>query len=184
MAEDKRKRPTGRDADRDPVTGHPETHAGGMAGGAFAGGATGGVMGAAIAGASAGTIAGGPLGTVAGALAGVVAGSVIGGIAGKALAERFNPQHEDEHWRNEFPRRPYAVVSRYGWDDYWPAYRFGYERFPVFADRGFDEVEDDLAHQWQEARGTSRLEWAEARDAARDAYERLRLQQIRDDQPL
>ena len=89
------------------------------------GGATGGITGAAIAGASAGTIAGGPTGTAAGAVAGVVAGSVIGGIAGKALAERFNSQHEDEYWRNEFPRRPYAVSSQYGWDDYWPAYRFG-----------------------------------------------------------
>jgi hypothetical protein len=182
MAKEDPRQPAGRDADRDPATGHPETHAGGMTGGAFAGGAAGGVAGAAIVGASAGTIAGGPIGTVAGALAGVVAGSVIGGIAGKALAERFNPQHEDDYWRNEFPRRPYAVASRYGWDDYWPAYRFGYERFPAYDGRGFDEVESELAHDWENVRGTSRLRWDEARVATRDAYERL-AQQIRAENP-
>lgn len=149
MTGDSRKRPTGRDADRDPVTGHPETHAGGMAGGTFAG---------------------------------VVAGSVLGGIAGQALAERFNPQHEDEYWRNEFPRRPYAVSSQFGWDDYWPAYRFGYERFPACEGRNFDEVEAELAHDWEDVRGTSRLQWHEARVATRDAYERL-AQQIRAENP-
>lgn len=180
MAEEKRR--TGRDLDRDPETGQPETHLGGMAGGAFAGGAAGGITGAAIAGASAGTIAGGPIGTVAGALVGVVAGSVLGGITGKALAERFNPEHEDEYWRNEFPRRRYAVSSRYGWDDYWPAYRFGYERFPVYEGRRFEEVEQEMSADWDEVRGTSRLRWDEARDATRDAYERLAAS-IREENP-
>jgi len=180
MAEDNRR--TGRDLDRNPETGQPEEHLGGMAGGAFAGGAAGGVAGAAIAGATAGTIAGGPLGTVAGALAGAVAGSVLGGIAGKTLAERFNPQHEDEYWRNEFPRRPYAVSSQYGWNDYWPAYRFGYERFPAHPERSFDEVEPEISQQWELGRGNSRLNWSEAREAVRDAYERLR-QSIREENP-
>jgi hypothetical protein len=172
MAEEDSRR-KGRDLDRDPATGQPETHLGGMAGGAFAGATTGGLTGAAIAGASAGTIAGGPIGAVSGAVVGVVAGAVLGGIAGKALAERFNPEHENEYWRNEFPRRPYAVSSQYGWDDYWPAYRFGYEHFPAHAERSFDEVEPELSRQWEQARGTSRLDWAAARHAVRDEYERL-----------
>jgi hypothetical protein len=171
MAEEKPR--TGRDLDRHPETGQTEDHLGGMAGGAFAGAAAGGVAGAALAGASAGTIAGGPIGAVAGAVAGVVAGSVIGGITGKALAERFNPEHENAYWRNEFPRRPYAVSSQYGWDDYWPAYRFGYEHFPAHAQRSFDEVEQELSRDWQAGRGESRLEWIEARHAVRDEYERL-----------
>jgi len=131
------------------------------------------LTGAAIAGAAAGTIAGGPLGTVAGALAGVVAGSVIGGVAGKAIAERLNPAHEDDYWRNEFPRRPYAVASRYGWDDYEPAYRLGYEHYAQFEGRSFDEAELELSRHWEDAHGTSRLRWAEAREATRDAFERI-----------
>jgi hypothetical protein len=45
-------------------------------------------------------------------MAGVVAGSVIDGIAGKALAERLNPQHEDEYWRNEFPQAARDAYER------------------------------------------------------------------------
>jgi hypothetical protein len=180
MAEEKPR--SGRDRDRHPETGQPEDHLGGIAGGAFAGGAAGGVTGAAVVGASAGTIAGGPVGMAAGALAGAVAGSVLGGIAGKAIAERINPEHEDEYWRNEFPRRPYAVSSQYGWDDYWPAYRFGYEHFPAHPDRSFDDVEPELSRHWGEARGQSRLDWSEAREATRDAYEKLR-QTIRSENP-
>jgi hypothetical protein len=164
----------GRDLDRDPETGQPEDHLGGIAGGAFAGGTAGGVAGAALMGATTGTIAGGPIGMVSGAIAGVVAGSVIGGITGKAIAERINPQHEDDYWRNEFPTRTYAAGSKHGWDDYEPAFRLGYERYPEYEGRGFEEVEPEFAQRWSEARGGSQLEWDEARHATRDAYERLR----------
>jgi hypothetical protein len=172
MAESKR--PRGRDLDRDPVTGQPEDHPGGIAGGAFAGGTAGGLAGAAVAGAATGTIAGGPIGMVSGAIAGVVAGAVIGGVAGKAIAERVNPQHEDEHWRNEFPKRPYAVASAYGWEDFGPAYRLGYDRYSDYHGRRFEDVEPDFAQQWTTtARGSSRLGWDEARHATRDAFERV-----------
>lgn len=164
----------GRDLDRDPETGQPEDHLGGVAGGAFAGGTAGGIAGAALMGATTGTIAGGPIGMVSGAIAGVVAGSVIGGITGKAIAERINPQHEDEHWRNEFPTRTYAAGSKYGWVDYEPAFRLGYQRYPEYHGRPFDEVEPEFERHWNEARGESHLEWDEARHATRDAFERVR----------
>ena len=139
----------GRDLDRDPDTGQPEDHVGGVAGGAFAGGTAGGI-------------------------AGAVAGSVIGGITGKAIAERINPQHEDDYWRNEFPTRSYAAASKYGWDDYEPAFRLGYKHYPEHHGRGFDDVEPEFARLWSEGRGESHLEWEEARPATRDAYERVR----------
>lgn len=163
----------GRDLDRDPDTGQPDDHLGGVAGGAFAGGTAGGIAGATLAGATAGTIAGGPIGMAAGAVAGVVAGSVIGGITGKAIAERINPKHEDEYWRNEFPTRSYAAGSKYGWEDYEPAFRMGYQRYPEYHGRRFDDVEPELSQRWAEARGDSHLDWEEARHATRDAYERL-----------
>jgi hypothetical protein len=171
MAESNRRK--GRDLDRDPNTGQPEDHVGGMAGGAFAGAAAGGVAGAAIAGAATGTIAGGPLGAAVGAAVGVVAGSVVGGIAGKAIAERINPEHEHDYWINEFPTRTYAVSSPYDWNDFWPAYRLGYERYPEYHPRPFEEVEAELAREWERSREASRLSWDEARPATRDAYERI-----------
>jgi len=169
----KSERPSGRDLDRDPATGQPEDHLGGMAGGAFAGGAAGSVTGAAIVGGASGSIAGGPLGAAVGAVVGAVAGSVVGGIAGKAIAERFNPAHEADYWRHEFPTRNYAVASTYGYDDFEPAYRLGYERYPEYAGRRFDEIEPELARHWERDRGASRLDWTEAREATRDAYERI-----------
>jgi hypothetical protein len=181
--EQQRKIPSGRDLDRDPDTGQPEDHLGGVAGGAAVGGAAGGIAGAAVVGAATGTIAGGPLGTVAGAVAGVVAGSVIGGIGGKAIAERINPAHEDEYWRGEFPRRPYAVRSSHGWSDYETAYRYGYESYPQYAGRDFDAAEPELARGWDEFRQGNPLDWDEARWAVRDAYERV-AQSLRDDEAV
>jgi hypothetical protein len=169
----KPERPTGRDLDRDPQTGQPEDHLGGMAGGAFAGGAAGSLTGAALVGAASGSIAGGPIGAAAGALAGAVAGSVVGGIAGKAIAERINPEHEADYWRHEFPTRRYAIASRYGYQDFEPAYRLGYGRYPEYVGRQFDEIEPEFERHWERDRGESKLSWAEAREATRDAYERI-----------
>lgn len=156
------------DANRDPITGAPGSHPAGVAGGAFAGGAAGGVVGAAIAGAAAGSAAG-PVGTVIGAAVGVVAG----GLAGKAIAERVNPTEHDEYWRNNYSSRPY-VASGTSYDDYSSAYKYGYERYPEYHGRQFDEVEHEFSRDWGTARGDSRLSWDEAKHATRDAFERAR----------
>jgi hypothetical protein len=163
MAESNRNR----DANRDPITGEEGSHPLGTAGGAFAGGAAGGVAGAAVAGAAAGSAAG-PAGTVIGAAVGAVAG----GLAGKAIAERINPSVEDAYWRDNYQSRSYVGTGS-NWDDYGPAYRYGYERYPEYHGRKFDDVESEFASDWERVRGKSRLGWNEARHAARDAYERV-----------
>lgn len=163
MAESKRDR----DANRDPITGEPGSHPLGTAGGAFAGGAAGGVAGAAIAGAAAGSAAG-PAGTLVGAAVGAVAG----GLAGHAIAERFDPSVEDTYWRDNYQTRHY-VESNADWNDYGPAYRYGYERYPEYRGRSFDEVETEFASDWDRSRGSSRLDWEQARHAARDAFHRV-----------
>ena len=156
-----------RDANRDPITGAEGSHPLGTAGGAFAGGAAGTVAGAAVAGAAAGSAAG-PAGTVIGAAIGAVAG----GLAGKAIAERVNPTVEDDYWRDNYRSRSYVGTDS-RWEDYGPAYRFGYERYPDYHGRRFDEVEPEFASDWERSRGESRLPWDQARHATRDAYERL-----------
>jgi hypothetical protein len=165
MAESNRRGPG--DANRDPITGTPGSHPVGTAGGAFAGGAAGGIGGAAVAGAAAGATAG-PVGAAIGAAVGAVAG----GLVGKAMAERVNPTVEDEYWRTNYASRPY-VQSGASYDDYAPAYRYGYERYPEYHGRSFDEVENDLSRDWDRAKGTSRLTWDEAKHATRDAYYRV-----------
>ena len=155
------------DANRDPITGKPGAHPAGVAGGAFAGGAAGGVAGAAIAGAAAGTAAG-PVGTVIGAAVGAVAG----GLAGKAIAERINPTVEDAFWRDNYASRPY-VTKGSSYDDYAPAYRYGYERYPDYKGRKFDDVEPEMRQDWDRFKGESRLTWEQAKHATRDAFHRV-----------
>jgi len=155
------------DDNRDPITGTPGSHPAGVAGGAFAGGAAGGVAGAAIAGAAAGSAAG-PAGTVIGA----AVGAVVGGLAGKAIAERINPTAEDAYWRENYTSRPY-VASGTRYEDYQPAYRYGYERYPEYHGRSFDEVEPEMRQDWDRYKGDSRLTWDQAKHATRDAFHRV-----------
>ena len=148
-------------ANRDPITGAPGAHPVGVGVGA----ATGGIA----AGALAGTLAAGPVGTVVGAAIGALAG----GLGGKAIAEHFDPTIEEGHWRSNFEREPYYQPGM-TFDDYAPAYRVGGEANSRYGDASFEDVEDRLATDYQSARGGSRLEWNQAKDATRAAWSRVR----------
>jgi uncharacterized protein YjbJ (UPF0337 family) len=148
------------DANRDPITGEPGAHPVGVAGGA-----TGG----ALAGAAIGAL-GGPVGSAVGGAIGAVAG----GLAGKGAAESVNPTEEDSYWRAQHKSRPYFQSGR-NYDDYAPAYRYGWESAsrPEYHGRRFDDVESDLSRGWEKARGTTRNEWKDMKHATRDAFERV-----------
>ncbi|MEO8855997.1 MAG: hypothetical protein ABI343_03315 [Burkholderiaceae bacterium] len=143
---------------RDPLTGEPGAHPMGTGIGAALGGAA--------AGAVTGTAAG-PLGTVVGA----ALGAIVGGLAGKSAAEAIDPTSEDLYWRDHFVHRPYAQGATF--DDYGPAYGYGVHAVGRHPGRRFEDVEAELARDWDSARGRSRLEWARAREAARDAWMRV-----------
>jgi len=144
---------------RDPITGMPGAHPVGTGVGA--------VLGGALAGAVTGTAAG-PVGTIVG----TALGAIVGGLAGKSVAESIDPTIEVDYWRENFNERPYAAHSP-GFDVYAPAYRYGVAAYVQHPGRRFDDVEGQLAQGWVDARGASDLEWANARLAARDAWQRL-----------
>lgn len=146
------------DANRDPISGAPGSHPVGTGVGAAAGG---------VAGAAVGSVAG-PVGTVVGAAVGAVAG----GLGGKAVGEAVNPTVEDAYWRENYTREPYHNQA-FGYDDYAPAYRTGYEARERYSGRSFDDVQDSLRNDWERTRGTSRLEWEQAKDATRAAWHRV-----------
>jgi len=150
-----------RDQNRDPITGTPGAHPVGVG--------VGGTAGGLAAGALAGTVFG-PIGTLIGAAAGVIAGAA----AGKSVAERIDPTVETEYWREEYQRRPYYQPERgYDYDrDYITAYGFGLQARESEPGRSWEEVEAGLSEAWPSNRGPSRLEWEDARPAARDAWER------------
>lgn len=146
---------------RDPITGTPGAHPTGTGAGAVAGGLTGMGLGA---------VAGGPVGAAIGGAAGAIAG----GLAGKGVAEKLDPTEEEAFWREAYVERPYAD-GKHSFDDYGPAYRYGWESWGRHraSGRSFDEVEPDLRAGWESGRSTSRLSWDKARDAARDSWQRV-----------
>jgi hypothetical protein len=147
------------EANRDPITGAPGAHPVGTGVGAALGGAA--------AGAVTGTVAG-PVGTLIGAAVGAIAG----GLAGKGVAEAIDPTQEEAYWREHHATRPY-YDSAFGYDDYAPAYGYGLSAWQRNPGGNFDALEPELERRWNDARGTSRLDWPRARNATRDAWSRL-----------
>ncbi|MEO8201540.1 MAG: hypothetical protein ABI679_13515 [Gemmatimonadota bacterium] len=156
--QDRKRRGDDLDANRDPLTGAPGAHPVGTglgaAGGAAAGAAVGGI--------------GGPVGAVVGG----VIGAVAGGLAGKGAAEVVNPTAEEAYWRENYARRPY-VSEGTTYEEYAPAYRYGWESRGHFIGSKFDDVENELGREWDRVKGGSRLGWDKARHAARDAWDRI-----------
>ena len=148
-----------RDENRDPITGAPGAHPVGTGLGAAAGGMA--------AGAAAGTVAG-PVGTAVGA----AVGAIVGGLAGKAVAERIDPTAEEAYWRTQYTREPYYERG-YTFDDYYPAYRTGWEGRARYAGRSYEDVERDLQRDYTRNRGSSQLDWGRNRHAVRAAWDRF-----------
>lgn len=144
---------------RDPITGTPGAHPVGTGLGAAAGGMA--------AGAAAGSVAG-PVGTAAGA----AVGAVVGGLAGKGIAEAIDPTVEEAYWADNYTREPYYRKD-YKFQDYHPAYRTGWEARTRYPGKRFDEIDRDLAADFERNRGQSRLDWEESRPAARAAWSRF-----------
>lgn len=148
------------DLNRDPITNEPGSHPVGTA--------AGGVSGAAI-GATIGAI-GGPLGS----LIGGAIGAVVGGKAGHEVAEGIDPTGEDNYWREGHTTTNYYNKDYSYENDYQPAYAVGYaNRAKYDHNTRFEDVENDLERSWNEVKGKSRLAWADARNAARDAWYRI-----------
>jgi len=145
-------------ANRDPLTGAPGAHPVGVGTGAAGGG---------TAGAAVGAVVGGPVGAAVGGAVGAVAG----GLAGKGAAEAVNPTVEDEYWRRNYASRPYASSGTY--DEFQPAYQYGWESFSRYRGRKFDDVEPDLRRGWETGKISAKLGWDKAKGAARDAWDRV-----------
>ncbi|CAB5691491.1 Domain of uncharacterised function (DUF2383) [Delftia tsuruhatensis] len=151
-------------ANRDPLSDAPGAHPVGTGIGAAGGAVTGAAFGA----------MGGP----AGAAVGAVAGAVVGGLAGKGAAEAVNPTVEDAYWRDAYQHEPYYVAGR-SYEEYRPAYELGWSA-AARPDADFDAFESEWERQWTSRRGTSHLEWDQARPAARAAWDRAARRDVAD----
>jgi len=154
------------DRNPDPITKAPGSHPVGTGVGAAVGGAVG-IGGGAGTGAMIGG-AGGPVGAIIGA----AVGGVVGGLMGKGVAESIHPTVEHEYWREHYFTRPY-VRKGTAYEEYGPAYQYGWEARQRYEGRRFEDVEDELGRDWPAARGKSELNWDQARHASRDAWDRI-----------
>ena len=132
------------------------------------GAGTGAVSGA-VAGAAVGSAAG-PIGSAVGA----VAGGVLGAKAGDSLAEAINPTEYREHFKNEYRNTPYYSADK-EWNDYEPAYQYGYETYGQHRGKRFEDAEPELQRDWDKTRAqsNSRLEWNDAKHAVRDGWHHI-----------
>jgi hypothetical protein len=86
--------------------------------------------------------------------------------------DRLDRRHEnDTYWRNNFSTQPHATMG-FGYDEFEPAYRYGWESRERYGNRRFDEVENDLQHGWEQAKGKSKLAWSDVKHAVRSAWDR------------
>lgn len=123
-------------------------------------------------GAASGAIAGAAIGSAAGpvgSVVGAVIGAVVGAKAGGVVAEAVNPTEYTDHFRNGYQSAPYYSKGK-EWDDYAPAYKYGYDRYNNYAGSKFDEVENELEQGWDKTKANSRLAWSDAREAVRDSW--------------
>ena len=126
-------------------------------------------------GAVAGAVTGAAIGSAAGpvgSLVGAVAGGVIGAKAGDSIAGAVNPTEYEDHFKKNYTTTSYYDRSR-DWNDYEPAYKYGYQTYGTYRGRDFDSVEPELERNWDSTRGNSRLAWGEARGAVRDGWHHI-----------
>jgi hypothetical protein len=77
---------------------------------------------------------------------------------------------EEKHWREHHHKQPF-VKPGHTYEHYAPAYRTGYEGFHKHPGKTFEEVEADLARDYEKHQPC--LPWEDAKDAAKVAWDRL-----------
>jgi hypothetical protein len=146
-------------ANPDPLTGETGSHPIGTSVGTAGGGLTGAAIGAAI---------GGPVGAAVGA----VVGGIAGAFSGRGVAEAMNPTVEESYWREKHEEQPWADAES-NFEHYAPAYRTGYEGVMKYAGKHYDEIELDLARDYEKNDANLAIPWDRARPAVKAAWDRL-----------
>lgn len=103
-------------------------------------------------------------------------GVLVAGPEARSRAEGMDPAAEDAYWRAHYVQRPY-VDQDTAYATYQMAYQTGYEGHSQHPGKKFAEVEADLQRDYEKSKGNSKLTWDIARNATRDAWNRVELAQ-------
>lgn len=79
--------------------------------------------------------------------------------------------NEEAYWRENHPKQAFAQNRGYG--DYAAAYRTGIEGVRKYPGKSYEEIESDLARDYERAQPGSPLPWDHARHAVHAAWAKL-----------
>jgi len=88
------------------------------------------------------------------------------------VAEQINPTAEHEYWKEQYANRPYVAPGA-SYEDYGPAYQYGWESRGRSEGKKFEDVEPQLSRDWDKSRGQCPLKWQQASPAVRDGWEHV-----------
>ena len=89
------------------------------------------------------------------------------------MAQNRTWTDEDNWWRNNYSSRPYATGRNY--EDFRPAYQYGFESGQHHMGRNWNDVETDLRSGWEKFEGRKGAggTWESVKDAVKDAWHRI-----------
>ncbi|HEX5576566.1 MAG TPA: hypothetical protein VFX42_11885 [Gemmatimonadales bacterium] len=89
------------------------------------------------------------------------------------MAQNRTWNEEDSWWRDNFNSRPYATGRNY--DEFRPAYQYGFESGQHYMGRQWNDVESDLRSGWEKFEGKrgAGTTWESVKHAVRDAWDRI-----------
>jgi hypothetical protein len=93
-----------------------------------------------------------------------------GGKSDQSGRGGVDPEKEAAYWREQHAKQPYA--KNYSYQEFEHAYRTGYDTFFRYPGKTFDEVEDSVAADYEEAKPGSALPWDTVRPAASAVFDR------------
>ena len=79
---------------------------------------------------------------------------------------------EEAYWRENHANQPYADKTL-TYDHYAPAYRTGFQSVSKYAGKRYEEIETDLALDYEKDSGNGALPWDRARPAVKAAWDRV-----------
>jgi hypothetical protein len=82
------------------------------------------------------------------------------------------PKKEEAYWREHHAKQPYADKTL-SYEHYAPAYRTGIEAANKYRGKNFEEIETDLALDYQRHTTGAALPWDHARHAVHAAWAKL-----------
>ena len=87
-------------------------------------------------------------------------------------AEAGSADSDDDYWRENYRSRPYVDPDT-NYEVYQPAYRYGAAARQRHKGKSWREIEAELEAGWATARDDSDLDWRLARNACKDAWDRI-----------